>query len=121
MRVENPHCLLFQYFNNSRKNNGYAFSVTFAPRLYNHSHQPGLHMLPTWPLALLQVLQNSGSQLFITRVRPCQCDIATDSVAKSKKKKNCKECSNIKLKCQCTDWLSATSGISTVVRGKRSK
>ena len=43
------HCF-FSIFNNARKNNGQAFSGTFAPRLnnsYSHAHTQGQQMWPS--------------------------------------------------------------------------
>ena len=34
----------------------------------------------SWPLAQLQVLQNSGSRMFMLRVKPFQREIATDDI-----------------------------------------
>ena len=53
--LKNPQCgpSFFKYFRHSRKNNGQAFSVTFASRLhinlksYNHTHAPCPHMWPS--------------------------------------------------------------------------
>ena len=57
-------------------------------------------MAESWPLALLQVLQNSGSQMFI--FSPCQREIATDKI-QERTWKNYRERSNIKNARQCTD------------------
>ena len=42
------------------------------------------HVAESGPLAGLQVLQNSGSQMFMLRVKPCQCEIATDAIQEKK-------------------------------------
>ena len=64
---------LLSDFHNSSKNNGRAFSGTYAQRLYNscnHVHVPGLQaadVAESGPKALLQVLQNSRSCMFMLR------------------------------------------------------
>ena len=73
MRVENPSAWAtsFSVFS-SRKNNGQAFSGIFARRLDNsYNHCPcalPAHVTESWPLARLEVLQNSGSCIFILSV-----------------------------------------------------
>ena len=54
-------------------NKDVALPVSFALRLYN-SYKPGWPMWPSpalsWPLVLLQLLQNSGSlMMFMLRVK----------------------------------------------------
>ena len=75
-------------FDNSRKNNGQAYFVTFAPRLYNsynHAHAQGPHMWPSpGPLARLQVLQNSGSQILMLWVKALSAQIAADKIQERK-------------------------------------
>ena len=58
--------------------------MTFAPRLYNRYNHPPCarqHMWPSpgpsWPLVRLQVPQNSGSQMFMLRVKTL---LATDEI-----------------------------------------
>ena len=77
MRIEKPAPwpLFFIIFDNSRAKDGQALSCTFAPRLYNSSgHCPctrPAHVAESRPLARLQVqvLQNSGSRMFMLRVK----------------------------------------------------
>ena len=52
------------------------------------------HVPESWPLILLQVLQNSGSQMFMFRVKSENSVSARKLLTKSKKKN--RECSNIK-------------------------
>ena len=77
------HC--FQMFL-TRKNKGQAYIVTFALRLYNsynHTHVPGQLK---WLRAQLQVLQNSGSGMFMLRVKTL-LERERELLTKSKKEK----------------------------------
>ena len=75
MRVEKPlaWATFFQYFQQFKETQCLAFSGTFAPRLNQSSSQcPGArpaHVANSWPWAQLQVLQNSGSQMFMFRFK----------------------------------------------------
>ena len=42
-----------------------------------------IHILYKWPLAQLQVFQNSGSQMFTLRVKPCQPQSTLDCLVES--------------------------------------
>ena len=69
------------------------FSGTFALRLYNYSnHYPcsrPAHVTESWPLAQLQVLQNSGSWMFMSRVKTFSvCD---PHWSNSRRRKNYRE------------------------------
>ena len=55
-------------------------------------------MARSGPWARLQVLQNSGSQMFMFRVKPYQREITTDEIQESK---IYGECSNLKSTCVC--------------------
>ena len=87
---------------------------------YNHAHTPGpawpAHAAESGPRARLQVLQNSGSRMFMFRVKTLS---ARDRHWRNPKKKKAQQYK--KRVCQCTDGLSATQnghgaaeGFSTV-------
>ena len=84
------HCF-FSIFYNSREINGQAVLGTFDPRLYNsYNHCPGArpaHVAESRPLARFQLIQTSGSRIFISLFRgePCQCKIAADEIWKAEK------------------------------------
>ena len=59
----------------------------------------------SWPLDPLQVLQNSGSWMFMLRVKTLAVQ---DATAKSEGKKLLRAQQYKTLECQCTYWLSAT-------------
>ena len=86
--------------------------VTFPWRLYNHfnhSHAPGppAHVAESGPLALLQVLQNSGNWMLCVKHR--QREITTDEIQENK----IESAAILKERlCQCTDGLSATQNSS---------
>ena len=67
---------------------------------YNHAHTPGpawpAHAAESGPRARLQVLQNSGSRMFMFRVKTLS---ARDRHWRNPRKKNYRERSNIKSAC----------------------
>ena len=84
-----PHCerLFSSIFDNSRKNNGQAPLVTFAPRLYNcynHAGVPGPHMWPSPGPGPDSKSCKTVEVGYSLRVKPCQRDIATDEIQEKK-------------------------------------
>ena len=71
---------------------GYTSAIITAHTRYARP----AHVGKSWPLALLQELQNSGSQMIVLRVKPCQHRSPLTFSAAMKK-----------LVFQSTDWLSA--------------
>ena len=83
LRVEKPWAwasagpLFFQYFRQSRETHGHAFSgpllggnIIKSTISSNHCLCAGpAHMAESGPLALLQVLQNSGNRIFMSRIK----------------------------------------------------
>ena len=92
MRVEKPSkvAFVFQVLQTIQgKTKARDFAI-LAPRLYwapiaiiTPMCQPA-HVAESGPRARLQVLQNSGSWMFIFRVKPCQREIATDEIQEKK-------------------------------------
>ena len=62
------------------------------------------HVAESWPRAQLQVPQNSGSGMYMLRVKTQSRKITTDEI---QERKNHRDSSNTKAQCQCTDGLSA--------------
>ena len=83
-----------------------TFSGTFALMLFcSYNQCPSArptHVPQSWPRARLQVLPNSGSWMFMLKVKPVSVRLPQF------KKKKYREHSNIKCVCQCSDRLSAT-------------
>ena len=53
---------------------------------YNHCPCPRLaHVAVSWSLVPLQVLSNNGSQMFMSELKPCLREIATDKMQQGKK------------------------------------
>ena len=67
-------------------------------------------MAESWPLARLQVLNNSG-RMFMFRVKTLSardCKFATDEIQDNKFNGDSLESAAIeKLECQCSDWLNS--------------
>ena len=68
--------LYFKYFRQFKGKQWPSLSVAFALRLYNsYDHcviiiiTPMRHLVESGPLTRLQVLQNSGSRMFMLRVK----------------------------------------------------
>ena len=78
-------------FDNSRKNNGQAFSITFAAgpyNCYNHAYALGQHILQSQ-----SPLLGRGSLMFMSRVKTLS---ARDCHWRTPKHNNDRECSNMK-------------------------
>ena len=114
-RVEKPSALatVFSVFSTIQGKTmaiGHAFSGQIALRLYNHCNhylcpRPA-HVAYSGPLARLQVLQNSGCWMLMTRVKTI---LARDHHWQNLGKKNLGSTEIEKLSWQSTDGLSATA------------
>ena len=93
--------LYFKYFRQFKGKQWPSLSVAFALRLYNsYDHcviiiiTPMRHLVESGPLTQLQVLQNSRSRMFMLRVKALSA--RGRHWRNPRKKKNNRECSNIK-------------------------
>ena len=98
LRVENPNCwpLFSSFFDNSWAKHFWDISLEALQSLQSRPCARPAHVAESGPLARLQVLQNSGSQMFILRVKTFP---ERDCHWRNQRKKNYREHSNIKSTC----------------------